>query len=341
MKPLVSILIPAFNAEQWISDTIRSALAQTWSPKEVVVVDDGSTDRTLAIAKTFESPFVRVFTQVNQGAAAARNRAFSESCGDYIQWLDADDLLAVDKIERQLAALGADAQPGILLSSRWGQFIYRNQVARFTPTTLWCDLSPAEFMIRKLNDCVFMQTAVWLVSRQLSISAGPWNTTMLSDDDGEYFCRVVLASEEIRFVPEATVFYRNTGSSSLSSVGSNDRKLEALWESKCLHIKYLLSLEDSERTRSASLKYMGRYLIYFYPYRPDIIEKMRKVARCLGGELERPRMPRKYEWLRLLAGWNIAKRCQSLLSRLKWVLFRSWDKAMYRVETVRSRRVSA
>src|SRR5262249_31339743 len=103
--PTVSILIPAFNAERWIGDTLRSALSQTWPSKEIIVVDDGSTDRTVEIARKFEPEGVRVFTQKNQGAAAARNKAYSLSKGDYIQWLDADDLLAPDKIERQLEVL--------------------------------------------------------------------------------------------------------------------------------------------------------------------------------------------------------------------------------------------
>ena len=98
MKPLVSILIPAYNASEWVADALRSALAQTWERKEIVVVDDGSSDKTLSIARLFESDSVRVFTQANQGAAAARNQAFLLSKGDYIQWLDADDLLAPDKI---------------------------------------------------------------------------------------------------------------------------------------------------------------------------------------------------------------------------------------------------
>src|ERR1035437_3336855 len=90
VKPLVSILIPAFNAQDWITDTLRSAIAQTWDRKEIIVVDDGSRDQTLAIARRFESDDVRVVTQKNQGAAAARNKAFSLSQGEYIQWLDAD-----------------------------------------------------------------------------------------------------------------------------------------------------------------------------------------------------------------------------------------------------------
>src|SRR2546423_13130380 len=104
MNPLVSILIPAYNAQEWIGDTIQSALGQTWPATEIIIVDDGSKDQTLAMARRFASKKVTVVTQTNQGAAAARNRAFSMSQGEYIQWLDADDLLAPDKIARQIRA---------------------------------------------------------------------------------------------------------------------------------------------------------------------------------------------------------------------------------------------
>src|SRR5678809_291985 len=120
MKPLVSILIPAYNVETWIADTLRSAIAQTWVQKEIIVVDDGSTDRTLEIARQFESEGVKVVTQRNQGAAAARNTAFSLSHGDYIQWLDADDLLSPDKIARQVDVLQGCQSRRTLLSSEWG-----------------------------------------------------------------------------------------------------------------------------------------------------------------------------------------------------------------------------
>ena len=77
MKPLVSILIPAYNAEEWIADTIRSAMAQTWEPKEIVIVDDGSSDRTYEVAKQFASETVRIYRHENQGPSATRNKAFS------------------------------------------------------------------------------------------------------------------------------------------------------------------------------------------------------------------------------------------------------------------------
>jgi len=132
-------LIPAYNAESWITDTIRSAVAQTWPHKQIIVVDDGSTDQTLAVARRFESNGVRVITTSNQGAAAARNRAFSLSRGDYIQWLDADDLLSPDKIERQMQAAEQISNHRTLLSSGWGYFLYRPFKAKFSSSSLWCD----------------------------------------------------------------------------------------------------------------------------------------------------------------------------------------------------------
>jgi glycosyltransferase involved in cell wall biosynthesis len=333
MKPLVSILIPAYNVERWIADTIQSALAQTWQQKEIIIVDDGSTDRTLAIARQFASKSVLVVRQDNQGAAAARNKALSLGHGDYIQWLDADDLLAPDKIARQMDALAPVGSRRTLLSSSWGQFMYRPHRARFIPSVLWCDLAPAEFLVRKLGQRVFMQTAVWLVSRELTEAAGPWDTNMISDDDGEYFCRVLLNTDRIRFVPEAKVYYRVVGASSLSYVGRSEKKLEALWQSMRLHIRYLLSLEDSDRNRAACVKYLQNYLIVFYPLRLDIVEAMYQTAKDLGGRLDMPRLSWKYSWIKDLAGWAWAKRAQLLLPSVKWSLLRSWDKTLLDIET--------
>jgi glycosyltransferase involved in cell wall biosynthesis len=79
---LVSILIPAYNAAPYIAETLDSALAQTWYNIEIIVVDDGSRDDTLAIAKTYESKRVKVISQKNKGASTARNRALKAAQGD-------------------------------------------------------------------------------------------------------------------------------------------------------------------------------------------------------------------------------------------------------------------
>jgi GT2 family glycosyltransferase len=331
-KPLVSILIPAFNAEEWISDTLRSAIAQTWPHKEIIVVDDGSSDQTLPIARQFESDTVRVHTQKNQGAAAARNQAFSLCRGDYIQWLDADDLLAPGKIASQIEALGRLPDKSLLLSGSWGRFMYRYNRTRFVPTALWCDLSPVEWLMRKMEQNIYMQTACWLASRHLTEAAGPWDTRLLGDDDGEYFCRVLLASSGVRFVPEAKVYYRAAGPNSLSYVGRSDRKRNAQWVSMQEHVRYLRSLNDGPRARAACVTFLQNWLVFFYPERMDLVEQADTLAKELGGKLEMPRLSWKYSWIKALFGLGPAKRAQVLLPRLRWSAVRCWEKWAFQIE---------
>jgi glycosyltransferase involved in cell wall biosynthesis/peptidoglycan/xylan/chitin deacetylase (PgdA/CDA1 family) len=331
-NPLVSILIPSFNVQDWIADTLRSAIAQTWERKEIIVVDDGSSDQTLAVARQFESDQVRVVAQQNQGAAAARNTAFSLAHGDYIQWLDGDDLLAPDKIARQLASLEANDSKRVLLSSEFGKFLYQWQGAQFVRTGLWQDLSPAEWLLRKMGDNLYMQTATWLVSRELSEAVGPWDTRMLSDDDGEYFCRVLLQSEGTQFVPDAKVYYRAYRSGGLAYVGASDKKRAALWLSMKLHVGYLLSLEDSPRSRTACLAYLQRNLINFYPERDDIVGEMQNAARDLGGQLQPPNLSWKYSWIKNAFGWRAAKTTALRMRKVRWGLEKSFDKTMLQLK---------
>jgi glycosyltransferase involved in cell wall biosynthesis len=331
-QPLVSILIPAYNSEQWIGYTLQSAIAQTWPRKEIIVVDDGSRDRTADEARRFASKQVAVVTVENRGAAAARNHALKLSQGDYVQWLDADDLLGPDKITRQLAALREGDGPRTLLSGSWGYFNFRTHRARFIATSLWHDLSAVEWLLRKMGENLHMQTATWLTSRELTEAAGPWDTRLMSDDDGEYFCRVLLASKATRFVPEAKVFYRLSPSSRLSFIGGSDKKRDAMLVSMRLHIQYLRSLEESERVRKACLTYIQNWLGSFYPDRQDILSELRSMAAELGGQLEIPRLSRKFAWMEPLVGWRRAARIQSAILEKKASLIGSWDKAMFEWE---------
>ena len=327
--PLVSVLIPAFNAEEWVGDTIRSALSQSWPNKEVIVVDDGSKDQTLAVARRFESQGVRVVRQENKGASAARNNAFSLSKGDYIQWLDADDLLAPDKIAKQMSLVQQGLGPRTLLSAAWGRFMYRPVHAEFKPTPLWCDLTPREWLLRKMEGNVFMQTSVWLVSREVTEAAGPWDVRMLGDDDGEYFCRVLLASDAVRFVPDAKVYYRAFRFDSLSYIGRFPHKIEAHWASMKLHIKYVRSLGDDSRARAACLQFIRDSMIYFYPESPRVVEEARSLGRELGGDLGDPPLTWRYAWIRVLFGWNATKFAQRLIRRIRWGIVRKIDYLLF------------
>ncbi|HEX3744905.1 MAG TPA: glycosyltransferase family 2 protein [Bryobacteraceae bacterium] len=333
MKPLVSILIPAYNAEKWIGEAVRSAICQTWPRKEIIVIDDGSMDRTAEVARRFASRDLLVVSKKNVGAAAARNHALQLSQGDFIQWLDADDVLAPNKVERQLDALREVDGRRVLLSSPWAAFYYRTRNARFIQTSLCQDLSPVEWLLRKLGENLHMQTATWLTSRELTEAAGPWDARLHVDDDGEYFCRVLLASQGTRFVPGTGVFYRIMPDNRLSVIGNSDRKKDAMLLSMQLHLQYVRSQEESERVRNACLTYLQNWYGVFYPERPDLAAELDDMALRLGGRLRPPRLGWKYAWMAPLLGANAAKSLQSFLSNSKSAALRGIDKTMYDFET--------
>lgn len=334
MEPLVSILITAYNAGKTLGYTLQSAVGQTWKNKEIIVVDDGSKDGTAEVARRFKG--VRVVSIENRGLSGAQNYAFQLCQGDYIQYLDADDILALDKIEKQLAALKPDDSRRKLLSSPWAPFFHRTRNARFVHNSLCHDLSPVDWLLRKMSEGIFMQNATWLVSREIALAAGPWEESLHYDQDGEFFCRVLLASNGTRFVPGTGIYYRASGMNSISFIGNSNKKKDSLLVSMKLHMKYLRSLEDSERVRAACLAYMQIWFEFFYPDRPDLISELQGLAADLGGRLEEPRLRWKYAWLRKICGYRRARDAQAYFPQIKAHFIRSWDKALFRWECRRT-----
>jgi glycosyltransferase involved in cell wall biosynthesis len=109
----VSVIVPAFNGERYLEEALRSAVRQSLPPSEVIVIDDGSTDRTAEIAEGFGDP-VRCIRQANAGVAGARNRGLSVATGEFIAFLDHDDVWPPEKLEIQVAALRANPDVGIV-----------------------------------------------------------------------------------------------------------------------------------------------------------------------------------------------------------------------------------
>jgi glycosyltransferase involved in cell wall biosynthesis len=332
MKELVSILIPAYNAEKWVADTIKSALAQTWPNKEIIIVDDGSRDNTLNIARTFESKSVKVIAQQNAGACKARNKALSFAQGSYIQWLDADDILHPEKITLQLREAQDGTTSRILLTCKWGTFFYRTQRVNMVPDSLWQDLTAVDWIVTKFTEYVWMNPAVWLVSRQLTDLAGPWDErlSLSGDDDGEYICRVVAASEGVKFIPEAVCYYRIGTAGSLNwNMGKSKEKLQSLFLSLRLSIEHLLSIENSERTRRAGVKLLQTWLPFFYPEQVEILEAMKQLAFKLGDSLSPPSVSWKYYPVEVIFGYRTARRIMLNWNIAKLSARRNWDRMLH------------
>ena len=311
--PRVSIIIPCYNAAPWIEETIRSALAQTHADREIIVIDDGSTDDSLCRARTFEPAGVRVVTQRNAGASAARNHGLRLATGDFIQYLDADDLLAPDKIERQLLVLGSF--PRAVASARWGRFQDNANDATFSDDDLVEDCSALEFMLKHTRDARMMHPAAWLVPAEIARQAGPWDERLSLNDDGEYFARVVISAGRIVGTKSAVSFYRSGLPSSLSR-----RRSAAALRSLALSVElvsnHLRSAHESPAVRAALAEYWQRLEFEVFPSAPEICRRARDQATMLGGARQAPAAGRREALVGRLVGWRTARRLRLLIQRL-------------------------
>ena len=202
--PLVSILIPCFNAEKWVADAIRSALAQTYPHKEVILVDDGSTDRSLEVAKSFGEA-VRWETGPNQGASAARNRLLALSRGEWLQYLDADDCLLPRKIETHMALVAA--VPCDLVVGPW---VGDGKDASTPPPSHdpWTDL------LSGLGHLGNSSENLW--RKQSIVAAGGWDPSVRLGEELELMFAMLRGGARVAYCSEPMVTVRDVNSDSLS-----------------------------------------------------------------------------------------------------------------------------
>lgn len=307
MPPLVSVLIPCHNAAPWLHDTLASVLDQTWQNLEVIVIDDGSTDDTIAVARRSESDRrVRVISQPNAGQSASENRAVRESRGEYLEFLDADDLLAPDKIERQVAVL-EQAGPDYVASAEWARFYRSPSDGIFETQPLWEDLEPIEWLVRAWSGHLMMHGAAWLVPRGVAERAGLWDERLSLINDFDYFGRVVLASRGVKFCRGARTYYRSGNQGSLS--GTKSRRA---WESALLALQLgtsnLLAAETSPRTLTVCAAVFQRYAYEVFAQQPDLADIAAARAAELGGSSEQPLGGPLFQWLSHAVGWRRASR---------------------------------
>lgn len=142
MQPLVSIIIPVYNAERFVRQALQSALEQTYGNIEVIVVNDGSTDRSPEIISGFMDPRMRVIHQRNKGGSAARNAGIEIARGEYIKFLDADDVLLLETIEKQLEHSRKLSESEIVFGDF--NFINREGIIREVSTFKETDVLSAE-----------------------------------------------------------------------------------------------------------------------------------------------------------------------------------------------------
>lgn len=260
----VSVLIPMYNAEKYISDTIENVLNQTYLNIEIIIVDDGSTDNSYNIALTYASEKVKVFRQDNKGASAARNLAFAESSGDLIQYLDADDLLSFNKIKAQVELFQQINDKKAIIAS--GILLFEEDLmsTMAIPNLQMSTHSfnqPIDLFVDICFERNIVQSSIWLVHRDLIMESGGWDESLTLNDDGEFFFRVVGLSSGVYFSSKGVVFYRNTPQSLSKRV--SEKAITSQLEATRSMVRVMLSLKDDKRVRAACVNYYMQYLTRF------------------------------------------------------------------------------
>ncbi|MFN7517618.1 MAG: glycosyltransferase [Dolichospermum sp.] len=234
---LISVIIPCYNCERFLQETLESVFQQTFTNYEIILVDDGSTDKTADIIKSYDSKVRAEFTP-NRGASAARNLGTSLATGEFIQYLDADDLLLPDALEKRITSLkvsGAD-----VVYSDW-QKLVETEAEKF---------ELGEITSRKIEDInpdpqIAIFTDFWcppaaLLYRHSTVSKiGSWNESLPIIQDARFLLDAALIGSKFVYVPEVEAYYRVHKDVSLSRRSKikftedcfeNACQVEAFWQ---------------------------------------------------------------------------------------------------------------
>lgn len=233
-KSTVSVVIPSYNAARWIQETIQSVLSQRVKDVEIIVVDDGSTDETPRIVES-EFPSVRLMRSTHRGASGARNVGTAEATGEFIQYVDADDVLAPGKIQKQIE----------LLQTSLGDVAYGDW-QRLVPDGL-DNFARGEVVVRRMKRTPDLELfgnfwcppAVYLFRRSIVDKVGKWNERLPVIQDARFALDCALHGATFAYCSGIVAYYRNHSEGSLSKrdpvafvrdVHVNALEVEAWWQ---------------------------------------------------------------------------------------------------------------
>jgi glycosyltransferase involved in cell wall biosynthesis len=314
--PLVSICIPAYNAAGYIDETINSVLGQTYRNIELVIVNDGSKDATAEVLKKYEtSPTIRIIHSVNKGQCASMNLAVKHSGGEFIKFLDADDILNDIHIESMVRRLLDN--PNCIAAGQVKRF-YNDDIstALHEPLATWQDLKPMDWMVIDNGKGLGMMSGwLFLIPRHLLDKAGPWNENLLVMNDYEFSPRLLLLSEKVLFVEDAKIFYRSGMPGSISNMQTRANLVSAFTGLEATE-SFLLQHENSERVKAALSVFWHLWAYSFFLDAPDLYKKAKKHLKQLGNHpnIYFDNAPGK---IMRLIGWKNHKRIKKFIHKLK------------------------
>lgn len=328
-SPLVSVLIPLYNTDKYLVECLDSIINQTYKNLEVIIVNDGSTDNSLPIANEYADRYewINVYSQKNSGAASARNKAFSLSAGNYIQYFDSDDIMHPEKISFQIEALkqyGYD--PCISAISQWARFYGTIDNAVFKELKTYKDYDDTLiYLIECWENFQCMVGTAWLIHRKLHEKIGGWDSLLSVHDDYLFFAKVAYFSNKIIYADQSIVYWRQDNLQSLSNV--------ATWKGMSSHMEVcnqLFELVQNEsnipRLKHALAMEYSKFIYRTYPLYPDLVNKAEKMLKILGFDSPLPMPTKKFQLSVKIIGFYPTARLFGAKDRLVKKIQRLMDK---------------
>ena len=311
MPPLVSIIVTCYNSSDFIKQTLESILNQTYSNIELIIVNDGSFDTSEEVILSYNDVRIKYFLTHNQGQSKASNFGLSKASGDYIKFLDSDDLISLNHIELQLNKM--NGRIDTLVSCEWGRFYDGNPAsAVFSPEPVWPDLTSLEWIKISLSQRYDMMAAwLWLIPRNVISNTGGWHEKLTLNNDFEFSMRLLTSTNQVLFAPGAKLFYRS-GRISLSQKISLNALEDAILSTD-IGCSHLLKLENSKNTRRLCADRYKEWQFNIYPYAPELEKKVKKKIEFLGGSNRRITGGKVFHFFSFLLGWKGAKTLQLYL----------------------------
>jgi len=238
--PLISIILPAYNGEKTVLETVESVLNQTWSDWELIAIDDGSQDSTVEILSSIRDPRVKVFSYPNTGPSASRNRGITHARGNYISFIDADDLWTPDKLESQLKALQENPQAALAYS--WTNMIDESsQFLRIgshitVNGNAYSHLLVLNFLENGSNPLIRQQTLT---------EVGLFDESLTHGEDWDLWLRLAARYDFVA-VPYAQILYRVSSNSASANVCKQEAGMREV-------------IERAFEVTSESLQYLKQY----------------------------------------------------------------------------------
>lgn len=249
--PLISIIIPVFNGEKTIKETIESVLNQTVTDFELLVINDGSQDGTVGIVECIQDSRIKVFSYPNAGQSTSRNRGIELAQGDYISFIDADDLWIPDKLEAQLKALQANSKAGVAYS--WTDWI--DESSQLLGKGSYNTEQGEVFTQLLLNDFVANGSNV-LIRRDALTEVGGFDPSVTAAEDWDLWLRLAARYEFVA-VRSPQVLYRI----SPNSASFNVWKMEAS-SLQVIEKAYAIAPQSLQHLKRQSLGNRYKYLTF-------------------------------------------------------------------------------